>query len=87
VQELTASSLDADLPALPLGRWVRENVAPDVGLKWEVSDCDLKASEDACVRIDAHRRGVWAKVHVRTGTHDSPRGESRRLIAVMSGVR
>jgi hypothetical protein len=72
VQELTASSLDAELPDVRLGRWVREAFAPDVELDWNVSDCDLKASDEVCVKIDARRRGVWAKVHVLTGTNHSP---------------
>lgn len=72
VQDIPASSLGTGLPALPLGRWLRESLASEVGLDWEVSDCDLNASEEVCVRIGAHRGGAWAKVHVLTGTHDSP---------------
>jgi hypothetical protein len=74
-REVSARTLDASLPAVPLTRWLVDAVGVDPGTTWDLGDCDLKPDppEPAdgypmCVTAYAARSGIGIRLHILVGT-------------------
>jgi hypothetical protein len=96
-KESLASGIDADLPRVPLERWLHRTIGSQGNLSWRISDCDLKPDPPepvegypVCVAaIGRTRDRIGMKLHFLVATTkgnriDPPRFQPQSLLSCSS---